>query len=102
MIEAGFLSCRNLPTSTHGPVIDDIKEMRANPAREITVALQGDEERHRSSFLYALASLLRYRPLSLIKQVKGSNGLEAFERWPKVLNQPARTGPEKTGARLPR
>ena len=59
--------------------IEDIKELRSNPGREIEVALQSDEERQRSSFLYALlASLLRHRPLSLIKQVKESNGLEAY------------------------
>lgn len=58
---------------------DDIKEIRANLAREMRVDLQSDEERHRSSFLYALlASLLKYRPLSVIKQVKESNGLEAY------------------------
>ena len=51
--------------------IEDIKELRSNPGREIAVDLPGDEERQRSSFLYALlASLLRQRPLSLIKQVK--------------------------------
>ena len=49
--------------------IDDIKELRSNPGREIAVDLQGGEERQRSSFLYALlAPLLRHRPLSLIKQ----------------------------------
>ena len=59
--------------------IEDIKELRSNPGREIEVALQSDEERQRSSFLYALlASLLCHRPLSLIKQVKESNGLEAY------------------------
>ena len=38
-----------------------------------------DEERQRGSFLYALlASLVRQRPLSLIKQIKEANGLEAY------------------------
>ena len=55
-----------------------LMELRSNPGREIAVD-QSDEERQRSSFLYALlASLLRHRPLSLIKQVKDSNGLEAY------------------------
>ena len=58
---------------------DDFKEIRENPDRPIDPSIQSDEERQRGSFLYALlASLVRQRPLSLIKQVKEANGLEAY------------------------
>ena len=48
-------------------------------SRTIDPSIQTDEERQRGSFLYALlASLVRKRPLSLIKQVKENNGMVAY------------------------
>ena len=59
--------------------MDDIKEIREHPDRPIDASIQTDEERQRGSFLYALlASLVRHRPLALIKQVKEANGVEAY------------------------
>ena len=59
--------------------VEDIKEIREHPDRPVDTSLQSDEERQRGSFLYALlASLVRHRPLSLIKQVKEANGMEAY------------------------
>ena len=40
-----------------------------------------DSERQRNSFLYSmLSSLLRQRPLLVVRQVSGSNGLEAYRQ----------------------
>ena len=59
--------------------VDDIKEVREHPDRPFDPSIQTDEERQRGSFLYALlASLVKHRPLSLIKQVKEANGMEAY------------------------
>ena len=74
--------------------IDDVKKIRANPEREIAVDLQSDEERHRSSFLYAfLAPLLRYRPLSVSKQVMESNGVEAYRLLVQSLEPTSKKRP---------
>ena len=60
---------------------EDIKSLRQNPAREADESLMGNEEKNRSSFLYSLlASLLKGRPLMLLRQVKDSNGLEAYRQ----------------------
>ena len=59
--------------------VEDIKEIREHPDRPIDPSIQTDDERQRGSFMYAsLASLVRHRPLSLIKQVKEANGMEAY------------------------
>ena len=59
--------------------VEDIKEIREHPDRPIDPSIQTDDERQRGSFMYALlTSLVRHRPLSLIKQVKEANGMEAY------------------------
>ena len=71
---------------------DDFKEIREHPDRPIDPSIQADEERQRGSFLYALlASLVRQRPLSLIKQVKEANGPEAYRMLAQSLELRART-----------
>lgn len=57
---------------------DDIQEMRKDITKAIDPVDFSDSERQRNSFLYSmLSSLLRQRPLLVVRQVAGSNGLEA-------------------------
>ena len=58
---------------------DDIQEMRKDITKAIDPVDFSDSERQRNSFLYSmLSSLLRQRPLLVMRQVAGSNGLEAY------------------------
>ena len=57
---------------------DDIQEMRKDITKAIDPVDFSDSERQRNSFMYSmLSSLLRQRPLLVVRQITGSNGLEA-------------------------
>ena len=52
---------------------DDIQEMRKDPSKTIDPVDFSDAERQRNSFLYSmLSSLLRQRPLMVVRQVGNS------------------------------
>ena len=75
--------------STDTKFSDDIKEMRKDPSKAIDPVDFNDAERQRNSFLYSmLSSLLRQRPLMVVRQVGNSNGLEAY-RMLVMQNEPA-------------
>ena len=66
-------------SSLNGMFTEDFKDIRARPNDPIDPSIQSDEEKQRSKFLYALlASLVKHRPLAMIRQVKESNGMEAY------------------------
>eukprot|EP00435_Cladocopium_sp_Y103_P024696 s2951_g6.t1 len=68
---------------------DDIAQVRENPSRTVDPIDFSDAERQRNSFLYSmLSSLLRQRPLLVVKQVGQSNGLESY-RMLVQQNEPA-------------
>ena len=59
----------------------EIKTLRENPQTEVDASVQTDSEQKRSVFLYGLlASLVKQRPLLVVKQVKMSNGYEAYRQ----------------------
>lgn len=59
----------------------DFQEFRQNPTREVDQSIQTDEVKQRGTFLFALlASLVRQRPLAVIKQVKNANRFEAYRQ----------------------
>ena len=61
--------------------VGEIKTIRENVTTEIDPSVQTDPELKRSSFLYGLlASLVRQRPLLVVKQTADSNGFEAFRK----------------------
>ena len=58
---------------------DDIQQMRSDLNRTVDPVDFSDAERQRNHFLYSmLSSLLKQRSLLVIRQVPGSNGLEAY------------------------
>ena len=58
---------------------DDIEQLRANPNQAVDPVDFTDTERQRNHFLYSLlSSLLRQRPLLVVRNLTGSNGLEAY------------------------
>ena len=60
---------------------DDFQNLRDHPDRDVDERLMSEEEKSRSAFLYSLlASLLKHRPLMVLRQVVGSNGLEAYRQ----------------------
>ena len=57
----------------------DLARIRKNSNAEVDMSIMDDSERKRCTFLYGLyASLLRQRPLMMLKKIEGSNGFEAF------------------------
>ena len=59
----------------------DFQELRDHPTREVDQSIQTDEVKQRGMFLFSLlASLVRQRPLAVIKQVKNANGFEAYRQ----------------------
>ena len=61
---------------------DDIQEMRNDITKAIDPVDFSDSKRQRNSFLYSmLSSLLRQRPLLVVRQVAGSNGLGLTVYW---------------------
>ena len=76
-----------------GAFAEDIKELRKRHDTVVHPSIQTDQERQRSTFLYSLlASLVRQRPLALVRQVKESNGMEAYRMLIKSL-EPASKKP---------
>ena len=60
---------------------DDTQEMRKDVSKVVDPVDFSDSERQRNSFLYSmLSALLRQRPLLVVRQVSGSNGLEAYRQ----------------------
>ena len=60
---------------------NDFQELRDHPMREVDQSIQTDEVKQRGMFLFSLlASLVRQRPLAVIKQVKNANGFEAYRQ----------------------
>ena len=58
---------------------DDIQQLRANIDKVVDPVGFTDMERQRNHFLYSLlSSLLRQRPLLVLRQASVSNGLEAY------------------------
>ena len=73
-------------SSMDGAFAEDFKELRKRPDTVVDPSIQTDQERQRSTFLYSLlASLVRQRPLALVRQVKESNGMEAYRMLIKSL-----------------
>ena len=73
-------------SSMDGAFAEDFKELRKRPDTVVDPSIQTDQERQRSTFLYSLlASLVRQRPLALVRQVKDSNGMEAYRMLIKSL-----------------
>ena len=59
----------------------DLARIRKNSNAEVDMSIMDDSERKRCTFLYGLyASLLRQRPLMMLKKIEGSNGFEAFRQ----------------------
>ena len=57
----------------------EIKALPKNLRTEVDASVQTDSEQKRSVFLYGLlASLVKQRPLLVVKQMKMSNGYEAY------------------------
>jgi hypothetical protein len=59
----------------------EIKALPKNLRTEVDASVQTDSEQKRSVFLYGLlASLVKQRPLLVVKQMKMSNGYEAYRQ----------------------
>ena len=57
----------------------ELKTIRANPSTPIDPGVQDDGEKKRGALLHSLpGSLVRQRPLMVVKSVNGSNGYEAY------------------------
>ena len=58
---------------------DDIQQVRSHIEQVVDPVDFSDSEKQRNSFFYSLlSSLLRQRALMVVRQVSGSNGLEAY------------------------
>ena len=65
---------------------DDIKVPRDNPTNFVDVTVQHDDEKKRGALLYSLlASLVKQRPLMVVRSVLSNNGLEAYRQ---LSNEP--------------
>ena len=59
----------------------DLARIRKNSNSEVDMSIMDDSEKKRCTFLYGLyASLLRQRPLMMLKKIEGSNGFEALRQ----------------------
>eukprot|EP00435_Cladocopium_sp_Y103_P046587 s470_g13.t1 len=59
----------------------EMKTLREHPQTEVDASVQSECEEKRSVFLYGLsASLVKQRPLLVVKQVKMSNGYDAYRQ----------------------
>ena len=59
--------------------VDMARIIRKNPHKETDMSIMHDSEPKRCTFLYSFyASLLRHRPLLLLKKIEGSSGFEVF------------------------
>ena len=58
---------------------DDVQQIRSNLNTAVDPVDLSDSEKQRNGFFYSLlSSLLRQRPLLVVRQVSGSNGFEAY------------------------
>ena len=61
--------------------VADIENIRKNVDTPVDMSVMHDDEKKRCSFLYGLlASLLRGRPLQVVKQVEKANGFESLRQ----------------------
>ena len=71
--------------SVDAKFLDDIQGVRAQLERTVDPVDFSDAEKQRNAFFYSLlSSLLRQRPLLVVKQIAGNNGLEAYRT---LINQ---------------
>ena len=71
--------------SVDAKFLDDIQGVRAQLDRTVGPVDFSDAEKQRNAFFYSpLSSLLRQRPLLVVKQIAGNNGLEAYRT---LINQ---------------
>ena len=60
---------------------EDVKVLRDNPTSYVDASVQHDDEKKRGALLYSLlASLVKQRPLMVVRSVHGNNGLEAYRQ----------------------
>ena len=60
---------------------EDIKVLRSNPTNFVDSSVQHDDEKKRGALLYSLlASLVKQRPLMVVRSVLNNNGLEAYRQ----------------------
>ena len=60
---------------------EDIKVLRANPTNFVDASVQHGDEKKRGALLYSLlASLVKQRPLMVVRSVLNNNGLEAYRQ----------------------
>ena len=60
---------------------EDVKVLRDNPTSYVDVSVQHDDEKKRGALLYSLlASLVKQRPLMVVRSVHNNNGLEAYRQ----------------------
>ena len=60
---------------------DDEKVLRDNPTSYVDASVQHDDEKKRGALLYSLlASLVKQRPLMVVRSVLNNNGLEAYRQ----------------------
>ena len=60
---------------------EDIKVLRANPTNFVDASVQHDDEKKGGALLYSLlASLVKQRPLMVVRSVLNNNGLEAYRQ----------------------
>ena len=71
--------------SVDAKFLEDIQGVRAQLDRAVDPVDFSDTEKQRNAFFYSLlSSLLRQRPLLVVKQIAGNNGLEAYRT---LINQ---------------
>ena len=60
---------------------EDIKRLRENPTNTVDMSVSHDDEKKRGALLYSLlASLVKQRPLMVVRSVLSNNGLEAYRQ----------------------
>ena len=60
---------------------EDIKRLRENPTNTVDMSVSHDDEKKRGALLYSLlASLVKQRPLMVVRSVFSNNGLEAYRQ----------------------
>ena len=60
---------------------EDIKRLRENPTATVDMSVSHDDEKKRGALLYSLlASLVKQRPLMVVRSVFSNNGLEAYRQ----------------------
>ena len=60
---------------------EDVKVLRDNPTSYVDASVQHDDDKKHGALLYSLlASLVKQRPLIVVRWVHGNNGLEAYRQ----------------------